>query len=275
MSSPAGRADLHLHSAASDGVLDAAALVAEAARAGLGAIALTDHDSVAALPAAARAAAAAGIHFVPGVEISAGLDRASIHILGYCVDVERRGFRARLACLRDARLERARCMVQRLRELGVEVEVDRVLEIAGDAAVGRPHIAQAILEGGYVETFQEGFDRYIGMHAPGYVSRPLPTPREAIQLVLDAGGVPALAHPGTLRRDALIPQMASDGLVGLEVWHPRHGAERVRRYRHLARELGLIATGGSDYHGGGRGDSAIGEQPVPVAVVEALEARAG
>jgi predicted metal-dependent phosphoesterase TrpH len=269
-----GRVDLHLHTTASDGTLAADAVVELAARAGIETLSITDHDSVAALPLATATAARLGVRCLPGVEISASVDGLSVHILGYCMDPATPGFGERLEWYRSARLARARAIVERLAELGIEISFERVCAIAGDGAVGRPHIAEALLEAGQVTLFQEAFDRYIGVHAPAYVPRPRIDPADAITLVRHAGGLAGLAHPGTLHHDAWIPPMVEAGLEAIEVWHPRHDAARVRRYATMARELGLIATGGSDFHGGHRGDSQIGEQPVPASVVEELEARA-
>ncbi len=273
--SPSATADLHLHTIASDGVLTATEVVDAAGAAGLAACAITDHDTLAALPEARRAAAQAGLELVPGIEISTALDGASIHLLGYFVDEASSELEAMLARQRTARRERGRAMVERLIELDVQVDMETVEALAGEAPIGRPHIADALVRGGKVATFQEAFDRYIGIHAPAYVERMTLHPREAIGVVKRAGGVTSLAHPGTLRRDDLIPEMADAGLDAIEVWHPRHNETARQRYLEVAERHRLIATGGSDFHGGDRGDSEVGSQAVPVTAVDALRQAAG
>jgi predicted metal-dependent phosphoesterase TrpH len=269
-----GRVDLHLHTTASDGVESGPGVVRMAHAVGLRVISITDHDSVDALPAARQVSASLGIDIVPGVEISATREGMSVHVLGYFIDVEETALRRALAGFQRDRLERAATMIDKLSALGVSISLDRVLEIADGAAVGRPHVAQAILERGYVSDFQQSFDRYIGVRGPAYVPRRQLEPRAAIGMIRDAGGVAALAHPGTLQRDAWIPELVRDGMEALEVWHPRHGPVRAERYLAMTRELGLVATGGSDFHGGDRGEAEIGSEPVPPEVVDALAARA-
>ena len=269
-----GMVDLHAHTLASDGVLTPTELVEAAHRARLAALAVTDHDTVAALPEAAAAARPLGLRIVPGVEISAAQDGSSIHVLGYLFDADAPGWRDTLERFRDGRAERARAMVERLGEIGAPVELERVLQIAGDAPVGRPHIAEALLEAGHVDSFQGAFQKFIGVDRPGYVARPMPSPADAIHLIHSAGGVASLAHPGSTRRDDLISGMVAAGLDAIEVWHPRHDKRTRERYQALADEHDLVPTGGSDYHGGKRGDAQVGEQPVPLATLALLEERA-
>jgi len=269
-----GYVDLHLHTTHSDGVHTPEDVVAFARQARLAVIAITDHDTLDGLPAAQAAAEAAGIDFIPGVELSASDHHADVHILGYYLDPETPGLAAELRILREGRLSRAERILDLLARLGAPLHLERVVTIAAGAPVGRPHIGAALIEAGHVGTMDEAFDRYIGYHAPAYVPKRTLDPAGAIDLVKRAGGVPVLAHPGSLRRDDLIPALVAHGLVGIEVWHPKHDAQRVRTYMAAAETFGLLVTGGSDFHGAGRGESTVGAQPVPLAVVAPLLARA-
>lgn len=274
MSGPSGFVDLHLHTVHSDGTHTPEEVVGFARRARLLAIAITDHDCVDAIPLARGAARAAGIELIPGVELSSSDGRSDVHILGYFLDPEADGFQAKLRVLRDGRLERAERTVERLAALGAAVSLERVVAIAGPGPVGRPHIAVALLEAGHVSSLDEAFERYIGYHAPAFVPKRTLDPGAAIEMIRGAGGVAVLAHPGSLRRDDLIPGLAAQGLTGIEVWHPKHDGARVRHYQALAGQHGLAISGGSDFHGGGRGEATVGDQPVPAELVELLRARA-
>ncbi|HEV2281024.1 MAG TPA: PHP domain-containing protein, partial [bacterium] len=217
------------------------------------------------------------IDVIPGVEINTDVDDYEVHILGYFVEHSRAGFQAFLARMRAGRVERARAMVERLRELQVPVEWDRVQAIAAGASVGRPHIARALLEGRRVATMQEAFERFLGRHAPAYVPRLKVSPEEAVEAVGAAGGVPVLAHPGWASSGPAIdrvPQLVAHGLAGLEVYYPDHTAEMTARYLEVARRRGLVATGGTDFHGGGLPTRVPpGSVRVPADVVSALRAR--
>jgi predicted metal-dependent phosphoesterase TrpH len=271
----AGFVDLHLHTIHSDGTETPEAVVGMARQARLSAIAITDHDTLAGLAAATEAASVHGIELIPGVELSATDGRSDVHILGYYVDPNTAGFPAELDRLREGRLTRAERIVERLHALGVPVALERVLEIAGTAPIGRPHIAAAIVEAGRAASMDEAFERYLGYRGPAYVPKRTLTPAGAIDLVRQAGGVAVLAHPGSLRRDDLLPELKAAGLQGIEVWHPKHDAARVNHYTAMARDMSLAVTGGSDFHGGGRGLAVVGEQPVPSAVLAPLRAQRG
>jgi hypothetical protein len=269
-----GYVDLHLHTTHSDGVHSPEEVVAFARQARLSAIAITDHDTLDGLPAGAAAAEAAAIEFIPGVELSASDHHADVHILGYYMDPDTPGLAAELCVLREGRLARAERILDLLARLGAPLYLHRVVTIADGAPVGRPHIGAALIEAGHVGTMDEAFDRYIGYHAPAYVPKRTLDPAGAIDLVKRAGGVPVLAHPGSLRRDDLIPGLVAHGLAGIEVWHPKHDAQRVRNYMAAAETYGLLVTGGSDFHGPGRGESTVGGQPVPGSVLAPLHALA-
>jgi predicted metal-dependent phosphoesterase TrpH len=268
------RVDLHLHSIFSDGTLTPEELVAQALALQLAAIALTDHDSLEGLARARTRAAGQPIEVVPALELSTATDGANVHVLGYFVDPSHEGLRGRLVELRAERRERARLMVEKLGALGVAIDLEAVYALAGPGAVGRPHVAEALVRAGLVRDPDEAFRRYVGHHAPAFVPRAPFSPAQGIGLVIAAGGVAVLAHPGSLRRDDLIPAMIGAGLRGIEVWHPNHDPQAVRRYLEIAERHGLLTTGGSDYHGPQRGDE-MGEQPVPLRSLEALKAAAG
>jgi hypothetical protein len=245
------RADLHLHSSASDGRLSPQELVEMAARNGLDVIALTDHDSVAGIASALETARAfPHLRVIPGVEISTDVPRGEVHVLGYFVDYTSPQLEGTLTRLRDARKVRGQRMVARLRDLGIGIEWKRVHELVGGGSVGRPHVAQAMLERGYVSSLKEAFDKYIGREGPAYVEREKLSPQGAVDLVVVGGGVAVLAHPANIESlNSLLPQLISAGLMGLEVYYDGYSPEVIQRLETLAQEYGLIVTGGSDFHG--------------------------
>jgi predicted metal-dependent phosphoesterase TrpH len=246
--------DLHAHSDRSDGTLSPDDVVALAGRRDLAGIALTDHDTFDGLDEAAAAAEELGLDFVPGIEFSAEYDGASLHILGYWVDPHDEAVNAELDRLSATRYRRGELIVEKLRELGFEIDFERVRQIAGGQTIARPHVAQAMVEAGIVATEQEAFDRYISDDGLAYVPKHALEPLEALRLIRRAGGGCVLAHPGMWKGngsvpDELIERMAEAGMVGLEVWHPDHDEEMRSRYGALAERLGLVATSASDCHG--------------------------
>jgi 3',5'-nucleoside bisphosphate phosphatase len=248
------RIDLHAHSNRSDGTFTPTELVRLAAARELDVVALTDHDTTDGLGEASAEGLRSGVDVVPGVEFSAEFDHASVHVLCYWMDVEDERLQAELRRLREDRYRRGELMVERLRELGVPIEFERVREIAGRATIVRPHVAQAMVESGVVETEKEAFERYIGDGRPGHVAKHALDPVDAVALIRAAGGVCVLAHPGMWGDQSSIPEtliarMADAGMRGLEVEHPDHTPEARDHYGRLAAELGLVATGGSDCHG--------------------------
>jgi 3',5'-nucleoside bisphosphate phosphatase len=246
--------DLHAHSDRSDGTLSPDDVVALAGRRDLAGIALTDHDTFDGLDEAAAAAEELGLDFVPGIEFSAEYDGASLHILGYWVDPHDEAVNAELDRLSATRYRRGELIVEKLRELGFDIDFERVRQIAGGQTIARPHVAQAMVEAGIVATEQEAFDRYISDDGLAYVPKHALEPLEALRLIRRAGGGCVLAHPGMWKGngsvpDELIERMAEAGMVGLEVWHPDHDEEMRSRYAALAKRLGLVATSASDCHG--------------------------
>jgi len=270
--------DLHLHSTASDGRFSPAEIVHKAAELGLTVIALTDHDSVDGLAQAVAAAQAfPHLKVIPGIEISTDVPAGEAHVLGYFIDYTDQGFKASLEGLRHSRRRRAKGMVGKLGDLGIHIKWPRVREIAGSGTIGRPHIAQAMLEGGYIASIGEAFTRYIGRGGPAYVEREKMTPPQAVELVLRAGGLAVLAHPLTVGDpEAVVIELKAAGLVGVEVYYNGYTAQQVRRLLGLANGYGLIATGGSDYHGlDPATETVIGGAGVPLEAAHKLIALAG
>lgn len=246
--------DLHTHTDRSDGTFTPAELVRRAADLGLEVVGLTDHDTTDGLAEATTAGLELGVEVVPGVELSAELDRTSVHVLGYWVDQTEPAFREELARLRDDRFRRGELMVGKLQELGLPVSFERVREIAAGGNIVRPHIAQAMVEAGVVATEEEAFERWIADGGPAHVPKHALHPVDAVALIRRAGGLAVLAHPGMWGDQSCVPDevieaMAAAGMAGLEVDHTDHDVEQRERYRRMAGRLGLIATGGSDCHG--------------------------
>jgi 3',5'-nucleoside bisphosphate phosphatase len=248
------RADMHSHSTASDGTSSPAEVMRRASAAGLDAIALTDHDTVAGHRAAAEALPP-GLTLVPGMELSCRLDGHSVHLLGYLFDPADAELAAECARIRESRLRRARAMVDRLAELGAPVTWEQVSALAGDGVVGRPHIARAMVDAGVISSPDEAFGPdWIGTGGRAHVTRYALDPARAVGLISAAGGVTVLAHPragarGWMMPDDAIADLAAAGLNGIEVWHPDQGQEQRAPLIALAAELGLVASGGSDDHG--------------------------
>ena len=263
--------DLHLHSTASDGLLPPAAVVSAARVVGLAAIALTDHDTVDGIAEARATAGPAGIRFVAGIELSAEEDGVEIHILGlHLVDVTT--LQERLRELQAERIDRARAIVARLAELGVSISYDAVLAHAAGGAVGRPHVARAMLDAGVVQDFREAFDRYLGAARPAFIPKKKLSVRDAVSLVHAAGGLALWAHPGTHAGDPLLTAVTEAGLDGLEVLHPSHGPEMVARLLALCDARNLVPSGGSDWHATPGAMRTVGSQAVPVEWLERQDA---
>lgn len=264
--------DLHAHSTASDGSCAPASVVAAARRVGLAAIALTDHDTTAGLSEARAAGAQLGIRVIAGVELSAVEGDLETHILGlHLADTE--AMEQQLASVRAMRVNRAEQIVARLNQLGVPVTVASVLEQAAGGAVGRPHVARALIAGGWVGDFREAFDRYLGNGKPAYVAKERLTLESAIALIHCAGGLAVLAHPGTQGTAERLQALKAVGLDGVEVLHPSHDWDDARRLDMLATELELVRSGGSDWHGGTEGARTLGSMRVPAQWLAQQDAR--
>jgi 3',5'-nucleoside bisphosphate phosphatase len=269
--------DLHTHSTASDGIYAPTELLRRASKVGLRVLALTDHDTTNGVKEAAEAAQELGIDFIPGIELNTDVGGGEVHVLGYFPEFERPAFQHVLRTLRDARERRGQCMVELLNEQGIEVSWERVREIA-QGAVGRPHVAKALLEAGYVGSIGEAFDKYIGKGCAAYVPRYRLTPTEAVHLIDSANGLPVIAHPldlpGLTQLRKWLPELCAAGMVGLETYYGPYTEENEAVLHMLADEYHLIPTGGTDFHGPGIHPTPLGGRYVPNEAVERLKAEA-
>jgi predicted metal-dependent phosphoesterase TrpH len=295
--------DLHLHTTASDGRLTPAELVARAGQARLTTISVTDHDTVAAFADLTAAARDASIRVVPGIEITSIDEGRDVHMLGYFFDPASGALGTFLEGQRALRVARVREIGHRLSALGMQIDVEAVVQAAANrpgSSVGRPQLARALVAAGYVESVQDAFDRWLASGKPAYVPRTGPSPATAIDVIREAGGVASFAHPGVTRKDGLIATLVDRGLDAIEVYHSDHLPEDELAYRSLATRLGILISGGSDFHGdpfdsperppGGRSGSLRASEPsrpnkrtqrnvlgvvtLPAPAFEALEARA-
>ncbi len=251
---PTDLVDLHIHTTASDGLYPPAETVRLAAEVPLAALAITDHDTVAGLPEAAAAARRHNIELLTGVEVSVEFPLGTMHILGYGFDPDHPDLRAALQQYQRNRDERNPRILARLAQMGMSIPYAAVRAKAAGESVGRPHIAQCLVEAGFARTSDEVFKRFLGRGAPAYVERRRASATDAIRAIRSAGGLAALAHPGQLRRPydevrRIAADLQSVGLEALEVYHPDHCLEHVRAYESIARDLGLILVGGTDFHG--------------------------
>lgn len=254
--------DLHSHSTASDGAFVPAVVIQEAHKAGLTAIALTDHDTTAGLAEAQAEADRLSVRLVPGIELSAVEDAQETHILGLHLG-STAPIDARLTDLRDMRRARASKIVDLLNSNGVRVTFEAVLEQAGDAAIGRPHVARALIAEGWAVDSRDAFDRYLAAGRPGFVPKEQLSVRDAIALIHDAGGIAVVAHPGSHGTRERIQMLVEDGLDGVEVRHPGHSAEDIARLMALVEHYHLVPSGGSDWHGM-PGPRTLGAMRVPI-----------
>ena len=263
--------DLHTHSTASDGSRPAREVVRAAHALGLAAIALTDHDTVAGVADADAEGHSLGVRIVAGVELSAVEGDAETHLLGlHLADIAR--LDARLGTLRTMRLSRAERIVDRLNELGVKVTIEDVLSQSAGGAVGRPHIARALVNDGWATDLRDAFDRYLGNGRAAYVPKDRLPIADAIAMIHEAGGVAVLAHPGASGTRARIEALAAHGLDGVEVRHPSHSHEDVVRLQALVDHFRLVPSGGSDWHGMPDGGRALGGMRIPLAWLERQDA---
>ena len=257
------RIDLHLHTTHSDGSLRPSDVLTLAKHANVSALAITDHDITTGIPEAMAAGEELGIDVIPGVEISSFDGKSELHILGYWVQWDEPVFNQRLARLRESRHRRNPLIMERLREAGLDVTYDEVRSLAGTESVGRPHIAQLLMQKKYVTSAKEAFDRYLAEGKPAYVARELPTPTEAISWIREAKGVAVLAHPTWVKESGeglrtCVSALKEAGLGGVEVHYSTHTKSQTSQYLELARRLDLLVTGGSDFHGITKPDIEVG-----------------
>lgn len=246
--------DLHAHTTASDGRSTPRELVERARAVGITTLAVTDHDTMAAVPETAALAASAGLGFVPGIEITSVSRGKDAHVLGYFLSPDAPGLSELITDQRRRRVERAREIGRRLEHMGAPIDVDALLASAGERsgkAIARPQIAQALIAAGHVATVAEAFDRFLGENCAAYVPHTGASPAEVVRLIVAGGGIASLAHPGHLKQDDVIPELVDAGMAALEVYHCSHDEPATAHYLQIARQHSLAVTGGSDYHGEG------------------------
>lgn len=277
-----GLIDLHVHTKASDGTMTPAEVVFHAVGKGLQAIAITDHDTIDGVDQAVRAGRELDLEVVPGVEVSVDYNNGEMHILGYFVDVHSPELQKNLDLLLQYRDERNPRMVEKLRSLGFDITMDEIVEAAAGGVVGRPHFAAVMQKKGYVNSFEQAFDWYLGTGKAAYVKKERLTPKEGIELITAAGGIPVLAHPKYLKVDhnrlhSLVSELKGYGLQGIEVFYTTHSPAETQQYYDLAGANGLLVTGGSDFHGRNKPEIEIGTGQgglaVQYGVLEQLKAR--
>ncbi len=258
-----GCIDLHCHTTASDGSLSPRELVRKAARLGLEAVAITDHDTIAGVDEGMHAGRDYGIEVVPGVEISTGIDTFTPHLLGYFIDPASAPLREALDRMKQYRDERNPRLIARLNELGIPITLEQVRRQAGGELIGRPHFARVLVNLGAAKTVQDAFDRYLGSAGSAYIQKKRMPADEAVRAILDGRGAPVLAHPFTLTRhgadlENILKPLLDAGLKGLEVYYPDHTEEETHTFQRLADRLGLVKTGGSDFHGSAKPEIKLG-----------------
>lgn len=264
-------ADLHVHTFYSDSTFSPEEVVSCALDKGLAAIAICDHDTLDGIEPCIKIGREKGVEIIPGIEMSVEKQDAEIHMLGYFVDWKAQWLREKLKEIQDSRVERIYIMIEKLNAMGVKVDTEEVFKIAvNKGSVGRLHVAKAMLKSGAIKNLKEAFNKYIGFLKPCYVPYAKLSARDTVELILKAGGVPVIAHPALIGNDDCISEFVGYGLRGLEVYHTDHKPHVCERYEAMAKDMGLIMTGGSDCHGMGKGRILMGSVRVPYEVVEKL-----
>jgi predicted metal-dependent phosphoesterase TrpH len=273
--------DLHIHSTASDGTLSPKEIIKTAEQVGLRAIAITDHDTVEGSVEALQHQHSSPVEILPAIEISASSDFGSMHLLGYLIRLDDASLRQTIKVVQEARANRNRQIVKRLQDLGVDISYNEISEASGGGQIGRPHVAQVLLNKRIVQSIDEAFIKFLRKGRPAYVERYRLLPVEAMQAILQAGGVPVLAHPFTLNAkteenlDRIVAELKHAGLRGLEAYYPAHGPVRTAQYERLAHRHGLLITGGSDFHGTVKPEVHVGvgrgDLRIPYRLVEELK----
>ena len=267
-------ADLHLHTNFSDGTYSPEEMVAQAKAHELSAIALTDHDTVEGCARTARACRAERIEFIPGTELTAEHDENELHILGYFLDTKNPRLLTEMAQFQTVRQNRIREMVAKLNQLNIPLDTEKVFALANCRSPGRPHVARALVQGGFCSSSDEAFERFLKKNRPAWVGKFKISAADAVELIHHAGGVAVFAHPGLNRVDEVIPDLVDAGLDGIECFHTKHSITTANHYLTIAKRFGLFITGGSDCHGMTKGKPLIGTVKVPYEYVEQLKSKA-
>jgi len=263
-------ADLHVHTSASDGDFSPEEVIRQAKEIGLAAVGIADHDTVGGIEEALAASEKYGVETVPGVELSSEFEQSEVHILGYFIDWHDRGFNDELHKFQEARKVRAGKILEKLHKLGINISYEEVATVAGDGVIGRPHIAEALAQRGYVRTKDAAFAKYLAYGRPAYAPKYRLMPKIAIHMIHRVGGVAILAHPVFAQANHLLPDLVEFGLDGIEVYHSKHDSAKTEYYKKIAEELHLLVTGGTDCHGA---NSPLGTVKVPYECVEKMKAR--
>lgn len=264
-------ADLHLHTAFSDGTYSPEELTGHGARHGFSCLALTDHDTVEGCARMAAACQTAGIEFIPATELTAEFKGTELHIIGYAIDIEHARLLSEMKHFQDVRQNRIKEMVERLNRLNIPLREETVNAIANCNSPGRPHIARALIQINVCKTLDEAFERFLKKGRPAWVPKFKISANDAIALIHEAGGLAVLAHPGLVHHDSLIPDLVAAELDGIECYHTKHPTTTVEHYLEIAEEHGLLVTGGSDCHGMNKGQPLIGSIKLPYQHVEQLK----
>jgi len=268
------KADLHLHSVYSDGTLSPTDVIKVSHSAGLSVVSIVDHDNIQGLEESEKAAENFNIEVIPGVELSSTLNQKEVHILGYFIDRKNSKLNDYLAFFRDERRKRAERIVKKLNSLNIPLKLETVLRRTIMGSIGRPHVAYALLENGFIDNYDEAFDKYIGLNGPAYEEKIHFSPKDAVDLISQAGGLSFLAHPNKTLNENELVHLIDIGIDGIEVMHPSHSHERVNYFKGITSEYFLLESGGSDFHGGRKRDEEIlGRYTVDLQAVENMKRR--
>ena len=268
-----GKADLHIHTNHSDGFYSPKEIVLKAKENNLDTISITDHDNLSAINEATEIGKEIGIEIISGVEISSDIRDKEVHILAYFIEPDNPEVERYLTFFREERKKRAVRILNKLRSIGIPISVEEVINKADSYAIGRPHIAHALLEGGFVSSYFEAFNKYIGNGCPAYEKKVHISPQSAFKIISDAGGLSFIAHPGNMQDD-ILKELIEAGVDGIEVYHPSHSPQHVKFYKGIVNEYFLLESGGSDFHGGKRDDEKnFGRYYSSLSVVEAMRNR--
>lgn len=266
--------DLHLHTSYSDGKLTPIELLDKVSKLNIRCISIVDHDNVDGIKEAIEYAKKLNIEFIPGIELSSTIDDVDVHILGYFIDYENKKLLEHLQFYKEERIKRAKRIIDKLHKINIPLEFDYILEKSKNSAVGRPHIANAMVELGYVRSYQEAFDNYIRNGGPAYEAKYNFSSKQAIKLINQCGGLSFVAHPSAYLEDNIISKLIEFGIDGIEIIHPSHTPAVIEMLQKIASEYFLLESGGSDYHGGLRGDEeAIGKYTIPYKHINAMKRR--
>lgn len=268
-----GKIDLHIHTNYSDGSFMPRKIIEKVHEKKIEIISITDHDTVSAIEETTFYGKQYGIEVIPGVELSSDVAGSEVHILGYFIDTENKELIRYLKFFRDERLNRAERIIKRLNNLGISIKLNDILKYSKEGAIGRPHIANALADKGYVKNYQEAFNKYLGNNAVAYEKKVHVSPSSTVKIINDAGGLSFIAHPAGMK-DNIIKELIDSGIDGIEIIHPSHSSPRIKHFKGIANEYFLLCSGGSDFHGGKRNDEEnLGNYSANIEWIEAMKNR--